>query len=339
MTLVGADRATPVRAAASRPAPPRGRERATIAAWKAAESAIRHLPPDVALGLGARVGSAALTLSPRRFRGLRANLEHVVPDASERDLKRLLRRNVRNLARSWVEVLAMGSHGEELVSRVVPVNVENMLAPLERGRGVVIASLHLGSWETGIACWNRRFGSMSLLAEVLRPQELFDHIIATRSALGVHVIPIDTAAMRESADGAAARRLGAAALRDVIRALRANQLVAMAMDRDLIGNGVPLDFFGRPAPIPIGVVETAIRTGAAIVPIPLIRAGREVIAPCYPEVVYDASAPRDAEVRRVAAEVLRIFESIIRDHPDQWHVMDPIWSTPATTDTVAEAAA
>jgi len=60
-----------------------------------------------------------------------------------------------------------------------------------------------------------------------------------------------------------------------------------------------------------------------------IRAGDEVIAPCFPEIPYDADAPREAEVRRVSAEVLRIFETIIREHPDQWHVLDPIWDAEA----------
>jgi lauroyl/myristoyl acyltransferase len=26
--------------------------------------------------------------------------------------------------------------------------------------------------------------------------------------------------------------------------------------------------------------------------------------------------------------LLRIFEEAIREHPEQWHVLDPIWPTP-----------
>jgi phosphatidylinositol dimannoside acyltransferase len=99
------------------------------------------------------------------------------------------------------------------------------------------------------------------------------------------------------------------------------------MDRDIAGNGEPMDFFGSPAPIPVGVVELGIRTGAALVPIVLLRNGHRVRAEVYPELHYDALAPREAEVRRVSAEVLRHFESIIRSHPDQWHVLDPIWAS------------
>jgi len=28
--------------------------------------------------------------------------------------------------------------------------------------------------------------------------------------------------------------------------------------------------------------------------------------------------------------LLRIFEAAIREHPEQWHVLDPIWTAPGT---------
>jgi KDO2-lipid IV(A) lauroyltransferase len=88
-------------------------------------------------------------------------------------------------------------------------------------------------------------------------------------------------------------------------------------------------------PIPVGVVEVAIRTGAAIVPIVLLRGeGDEVIGQCYPEIVYDAAAERGTEVRRAASEVLRLFEQVIREHPDQWHVLDSLWPTSPAAGTI-----
>jgi phosphatidylinositol dimannoside acyltransferase len=138
------------------------------------------------------------------------------------------------------------------------------------------------------------------------------------------VIPVDLAGMRSS-DQSTARVMGASALRDVFRVLRSNGCVAIAIDRDIAGNGEPMPFFGRLAPIPVGVVEIAIRTGAALVPCVLFRNGDRARGEVFPELRYDADAPREEEVRRLTAEVLGLFEGIIREHPDQWHVLDPIW--------------
>ncbi|HEX3605583.1 MAG TPA: hypothetical protein VH134_06645 [Candidatus Dormibacteraeota bacterium] len=300
------------------------RQRLPYHAYRAGEAAVRLLPHRAAYALGAGLAGTVLTLRPRRFDALRANLRHVLPDADERTLRRVLRANVHNLARSWVDVMEMGHRGEVATRRVDPVDTQYMLEPQSAGRGVVIVSLHLGSWELGLAGWNHRFGQMAVLAEVLRPRELFDRIVAARAANGVQVIPIDVAAMR-GGDADSARRLGASALRDVYRVLRNRGMVAMALDRDLAGSGEPLAFFGAEVPIPVGVVEVAIRTGSAIVPIVLLRNGDRVTGQCYPEIAYDTTEERGPEVRRVASEVLRIFERVIREHPDQWHVLDELW--------------
>jgi lauroyl/myristoyl acyltransferase len=304
------------------------RDRLPYHAYRAAEAVVRRLPHRASYRLGPALAGTVLTLWPGRFAALRSNLRHVLPDADERTLRRVLRANVHNLARSWVDVMEMAHRPDAATARVVPVDTEHMLGPQRRGRGVVIVSLHLGSWELGLAGWNHRFGHMALLAEVLKPRELFDRIVAARSRLGVQVIPIDVAAMR-GGDPETARRLGAAAMRDVYRVLRANGMVAVAVDRDLAGTGAPMPFFGEPVPIPVGLIEVAIRTGAAIVPIVLLRGedgDERVYGRCYPEIPYDAAAPRDTEVRRVSLEVLALMEEVIREHPDQWHVLDPLWT-------------
>ena len=315
---------TPIGSALS---PRRARGRLAYYAYRAGETVVRAVPHRVAYGMSTALADAFLIAQPSRMNGLRENLRQVMPDADARTLRRTVRANMRNLARSWVDVMEMGHRPDAVAARVHPVDVENMLGPLERGRGVLIVSLHLGSWEIGLAGWNHRFGRMALLAEVLEPQALFERILAARGRLGVKVIPIDTAAMRQ-ADPETARRLGASAIRDMYRVLRGNGMVAVAIDRDLTGTGQPFSFFGAPAPIPTGVVEVAIRTGAAIVPVFLIRSGPrldEVVAPCHPEIRYDPTAPREAEVKRVVRELIRVLEDVIRTHPDQWHVLDPIW--------------
>ncbi|MFN2568976.1 MAG: lysophospholipid acyltransferase family protein, partial [Candidatus Dormibacteria bacterium] len=206
--------------------------------------------------------------------------------------------------------------------------LENLTEALSRGGGAVMASMHFGAWETGLAMWNDRGHPMALLAEELRPRALFDRVAGARGHLGVRVIPLDVTAIR-GGEADAARRAAMTAMREVFRLLRSGVPVALALDRDLVGGGTPLPFFGREARIPLGVVEVAIRSGAAIIPTALLPTATGVEARLYPEVGYDAGAPRDAEVTRVTRVVLALWEGIIRDHPHLWHVLDPIWDQPA----------
>jgi KDO2-lipid IV(A) lauroyltransferase len=77
------------------------------------------------------------------------------------------------------------------------------------------------------------------------------------------------------------------------------------------------------------VVEVAIRSGAAVVPIALLRTSWGVEGLVFPERAYDPDAAREEEAARIAREILTIFEGVIRKNPDQWHVLDPVWPEPA----------
>ena len=296
-------------------------------AFRAAEAMVRVVPHRLAYRIGDAAAEMITRTQPQRFDGLRSNLRHVLGDADEHTVDAMTRRNVRNLLRAWIDVLEMRHKADLMFSRLdITEGYEYIERVLAEGRGAIVVSLHLGSWEHGIAAYNHRLGRMALLAEALNPPQLFDRITKQRGALGVQVIPVDLAGMREG-DARTARVLGASALREVYKVLRANGMVAMAMDRDMAGNGEPMEFFGAEARIPVGVVEVGIRTGAALLPVVLLRNGHRVDARVYPPFAYDAAAPRQAEVQRVAELVLRHFERIIRDYPDQWHVLDPVWPT------------
>jgi len=292
--------------------------------YRVAEAIVAAVPRPVANGLALACADAVRMVRPRALDDLRRNLGHVLPHATPQQLRATVRRNVRNLARSWVDVMELRYRPDAVRRSLRVINLEHYADAMAAGRGVVVVSLHLGAWERGLAGWNQSGQELALLAESLRPPALFERVAGARRSLGVHIIPIDAEAMRMG-DAATKRRLGAQAMREVMRRLRAGGTIAIAMDRDISGTGVPMRFFDAPAPIPTGVIEIAIRAGAAIVPIILPRTRRGTRAFCYPPLSYDPDAPHDTEVARVAAKTLRIFEAFIRAVPDQWHVLDPIW--------------
>jgi KDO2-lipid IV(A) lauroyltransferase len=295
--------------------------------YRVASLLVRVLPRRASFALADRVADVLLAAVPTKFDALRENLRLVIPQAGERELSRVVRRNVRHLSRSWVDVMAIPLDPSGTTRRLREVDLHHYTDALARGKGVVVVSMHFGAWEAGLAAWNGGGGQLALLAEQLRPQKLFEAIAGARGALGVKVIPIDIEAMLRG-DTQTARRIGAAAMREVFKHLRSGGGIAIAIDRDLSGTGKRIPFFGKPAPIPLGVVEVAMRSGAAVVPVALLRTSWGVDGMVFPEKAYDADAPREQEAERIAREILAIFETVIRKDPDQWHVLDPVWPEP-----------
>lgn len=292
--------------------------------YRVAESLVRVLPRKVSYGLAVGCVEALRLANPGSVRGLRANLSHVFPELNRRQLGQVTRRNLRDLGRTWVDVMAMRFEGDRVSDGLVVQDIERYTEAFKRGRGVAVISLHLGSWERGLAAGNSVGYPMALLAEYLRPPQLFDRVVGSRVAQGVRVVPIDIAAIR-GGDSATRRRLGAHAMREVLRILKGGGSIALAMDRDLVGNGEPFTFFGAEARIPVGVIDVAMRAGSVILPVILPRIPAGCAAIVHPEIPWDPAAPREAEIRRVVREILSLFERVIREYPEQWHVLDPIW--------------
>jgi lauroyl/myristoyl acyltransferase len=292
--------------------------------FRLVEAVVSRLPRAGAYALAGVLGPLFWRLRPARFALLRENLSHAAPGLSPAEMDALMRRNVANLARSWVDVMQLRRQTAVMSRYLHAEGIPHLNSLVEEGNGVIAISMHLGCWEAGLSLGTSSGAYTALLAERLRPERLFKRMSAAREGMGLHIIPLDVAAIR-AADPETARRLGAGATREIIRALKRGGVVAIAIDRDLIGNGAPVPFFGAPASIPTGAVEMAMRTGAALVPVALLRDGLHVRGAVYPRVAYDTAAPREAEVLRVTREILALFEGIIRDHPDQWHVLDRVW--------------
>ena len=97
-------------------------------------------------------------------------------------------------------------------------------------------------------------------------------------------------------------------------------------DRDVLGSGREVTFFGERTRLPAGPVELALRTGAALVPTYVLRTRRERVRLIVEEpLVLPSTGEREADVtsgHRVLAEAL---ERGIRRAPGQWLPLEPVW--------------
>ncbi|MGH7639993.1 MAG: lysophospholipid acyltransferase family protein, partial [Candidatus Dormibacteria bacterium] len=263
---------------------------------------------------------------------LRANLEVISPGLSRSQMRRLLRRNVNNFLKAWIDLLQMSHRPLGYWQDLIRFQDGHHLDEAHQGgRGVVIVSLHLGSWEAAIATLREHFDfatGLSLLAEQVRPIRCFNWLVRARQKVGCQVIPLNVDAVR-SGDSEAVRRSGAAAARQIYRVLAADGVVVIAVDRDLLQTGIPLPFCGRRVSIPMGAVEIAARTGAAILPVCLLReANDNYVGRAYAPIRIAPGEHSRQELRQIALQVLRVLEPNLTENPDQWHVMNPIFGEP-----------
>ena len=175
-----------------------------------------------------------------------------------------------------------------------------------RGKGVLFATAHLGNWELSAFAHALLSAPMHV---VVRPLDnpLIDRLVARRRALsGNRLI--------EKKDFA----------RPILAALRRNEAVGVLVDQNAAPeSGVFVDFFGVPACAATGMARLAARSGAAVIPGFALWQGEEqrYVLRFYPPVEITGDAEKDT------AELQKVLENVIREHPDQWLWIHRRWKT------------
>jgi lauroyl/myristoyl acyltransferase len=115
-------------------------------------------------------------------------------------------------------------------------------------------------------------------------------------------------------------------LRAAIRRLKGGGMVLTGVDRPILDDRELIEFFGRPAYLPVGPTRLALMTGATV----FIGSCRydtdegyvlETTGPV--EMVRTGNRRQDilTNARRIAA----IVEGYVRAHPEQWMMFHPFW--------------
>ncbi|MGE5487646.1 MAG: lysophospholipid acyltransferase family protein [bacterium] len=270
---------------------------------------------------------AALKTLEHSPRPLAERLARIYAGALDRALPRLRRTAMRNLAFALPEAdhrkivdEVFASIGRVLLAlakapRITGANVhewiryeglEHLKRAQARGRGVLIATAHLGNWELSAYAHALMSAPMRV---VVRPLDnpLLDRLIARRRTLsGNRII--------EKKDFA----------RAILKALAANEAVGILIDQNAsLEQGVFVDFFGVPACAGTGFAKLAARSGAAVVPGYALwsEAERRYVLRFYPEIEMTGDAGEDT--RRLHAHL----ESVIREYPGQWLWIHRRWKT------------
>lgn len=176
---------------------------------------------------------------------------------------------------------------------------EHVKAIGERGRGCILTSVHMGSWELHAATMALHGFPVSVIVSELRNPLLDGYIARMRRKWGNDPVP----------KGAGIRRL--------FSVLRQNRILGLLFDQDARRNGIFCEFFGQPAATFDGPATFALKTGAGLVFGKCHYRGGTLIAE-YESVEIVSTGDRGADVRRITQRLNDLAEAAIREHPHQY---------------------
>jgi KDO2-lipid IV(A) lauroyltransferase len=243
-------------------------------------------------------------ISPNDRRAVEKNLKIVCK--RERIFPHEVREVFRNFGKYLLEFFTLQRLlGPEFVkTRVDFKNIQYLSEVLQKGRGGIIVSAHIGNWELGGAVLPFLGFPLSVVALAHKDPRVNALFNAQREAFGAKVIQADVAVRR------------------VMEHLHKNRLVAILADRDFGGGGFEMDFLGHKSIIPKGAAFFSMRTGAPIIPLFFRRgSGGSFEVTAYPPI--DPPHPvngrvTDPELKDYIQKYLPVIESEITRDPCQW---------------------
>lgn len=269
------------------------------------------MPYRWALKLGSGLGTLVFKVWGKRRQITIVNLTKAFPDKNHAKIWNIAINVYRNIGKTLIEFIRAGVWSkEQLFKQVSFTGREYLDGALAKGKGVVLLSAHFGNWELlGIALSAAGY-KVNVLARPL-DNPLLDKVVNDiRRKFGTWIIANSNS------------------IKDVIRVLHKNETIGILMDQNLYENATFVDFFGELAATTPIIPLLAQKTGAAVIPIRILRLkNNQLQVIVEPEVIFQANTDREEFVRKNTRHCNEVIEQWIRLDPDQWFWVHNRWKT------------
>ncbi|MEN6347243.1 MAG: lysophospholipid acyltransferase family protein [Armatimonadia bacterium] len=277
---------------------------------------IRHRSLTSVRKLATRFAGVLSALVPKRQRMMERNLQAVFgPSLTPERNREIRRQSIVNICKTMGEMFKMQwMTPEELREQVTVVGTEHIDAGLARGKGVVIITAHFGNWEFGGAALALHGYPMNVIARDATSNLAAELTNESRRSKGEKVF-------------------GRWDTRQLLRALRENECVAILPDQHAVDAAVRVTFLGLPADSASGPALFALRTGATFV---MAFAQRQpddhFLVTVTPGPEYEDTGDRGSDVRRFTQKLNDLIGEKILHTPEQWLWLHNRWKAPRDTE-------
>ena len=256
---------------------------------------VARLPWRALSAIGVIAGSTFATLDCRKRGRIDENLSALGLTAGH-----AIRRELwGQVARSYLEILWFA--GRRPAATPPPVRVEGLdalHAAARAGRGVLVASAHLGSWELASVTAAGRGIPVAVVARPMRIPSLERRLVAWRQRAGVRTF------MRDQPGASVA------AYRWLVR----GGILGCMIDRAGGGRRLLVPFLGRGTHVPLGPAMLAHRAGSALAVGLTCREPDGAVAVRFRQV----PSHRGDSPQTLARAMAEAVEHEIRRTPEQW---------------------
>jgi lauroyl/myristoyl acyltransferase/mitochondrial fission protein ELM1 len=271
---------------------------------------IRCLPCELTLLLGKRLGDLLYYFDVKHKAIAYSNIKTALGDKlPPSKLSQVTRKFYQAFGQTLMEVFIFPLVDKRYLDKYITFEgLDNITSGFKKGKGVILAVLHEGSWEmSNIISANLGYPFNILIRDQPRFQRLNRLLNSYRSQKGTKLIQTQSQT------------------KNLIAALKKNEAVAMTVDQGA-SDGVLVKFFGRDASMSTGAVRLSLKYGAAIIPVFSTRLkGPYLKFIIEPPFEIKESGDVEKDVQENLQRLIAIYERQIAIYPQEYLWTYKIW--------------
>lgn len=260
----------------------------------------RGFSPRGAMRLAEGVG-ALLFLRERRRRISIENIKAAFPGKSQKEVETIGRGAMSGMVKVIFECLRIPVIARDPEKYIEIRGEENVWQALEQKKGIILVVSHFGNWELMAVASAAKGFPMHAIGKPAKNPFVYRYIKRLRGFTGLKSID----------------KKGA--IRETVRLLKENQIVAMLIDEHVKKGGMWVDFFGRKAAVSALPAMLSLKYGAPVMPAFYYREspGRSVFVFEKPFELIKAGNSQQDMVSNTQQYARRLEEEI-RKRPEDW---------------------
>lgn len=271
----------------------------------------RFLPLSAARAIGLVLAELGWYFLAQPRRTCLKNLSLSFPDWNEKKVRSVARQVYRNLGRSAGETMKLSRVTRGWVDQNVRFVGDNEASrkAAEEKRGVVCLVSHFGNWELQGAVWALMGHPVAVVAFPQSNRQVDELIRKNRESSGMRVI-----------------YTGHHGTVELLEHLRNGKVAGILADQNAGKDGLRLPFFGRDCSVAKAPAVLARKTGAALIPMFLLREKDGTFTfITLPEIPVAKTDDVAKDVETTTRAWLKAQEDFIREHPDQYFWVHRRW--------------
>ncbi|MCX5715926.1 MAG: lysophospholipid acyltransferase family protein, partial [Candidatus Omnitrophica bacterium] len=267
------------------------------------------LPVGISYRIAGAVARVKYMFSRCEKQEMVENLRQVIPGAGEKKLRRYAKEIFINFAMHLVDFLRFQKVDRVFIDGHIPIPGRHFLDEgLKKGKGVIIVSAHIGSWELGGAVLGVLGYPFNVVALDHKNSRVNDFFVKQRQMKGETVISI--------------HRPG----RSCFSCLKEKKILTLVGDKDFTNNGAVIKFFGKDTLLPKGPAVLSLKTGATIIPAATIRVRNDNFKLVFDRPIeYTPCGDFEKDVVNLMRLYITVLECYIRENPTQWYCFRRFW--------------